>query len=65
MKRRVKQRRMYPRDHGWVHSMVVNTVSATSAITPNAPLAGYHWFVVAWLIEPKSEPATGGALFQC
>ena len=45
-----------PNDHGRVHMMVVNTESATSSLSVFCPdvLGGAHWFIVAWLIEPRA-----------
>ena len=45
-------------DHGRVHIMIVNTEDATASLATasHMPMAGAHWFVVAWYIEPRNDP---------
>ena len=45
------------RDQGRVHIMVVNTASATARLSATGLISGAHWFVVAWLVEPRAEPS--------
>ena len=48
------------RDQDRVHIMIVNTVDATAPLTSTGPMGGEHWFVAAWLVEPKPEGSCSG-----
>ena len=45
-----------PAYHGKVHIMVVNTANAYSLTDAEV---GEHWFVIAWLVEPKDDANPG------
>ena len=48
------------RDQDRVHIMIVNTVDATAPLTSTGLMGGEHWFVAAWLVEPKPEGSCSG-----
>ena len=44
-----------PREHGRLHIMVANTVTAVTDVSDAEPAPGSHWFLTAWFVDPEDE----------
>ncbi|EOD11156.1 hypothetical protein EMIHUDRAFT_215005 [Emiliania huxleyi CCMP1516] len=42
-------------EHGRLHIMVANTVTAVTDVSDAEPAPGSHWFLTAWFVDPEDE----------